>query len=308
MTQHPILIAGPLRRKYRQYLEDHYDVTYLKDMVDETATKIVAAISVSGHDFDDALFERLPNLQAITNYGVGYDNVNIDLATRRGVKVSNTPDVLTDDTADLSAILMLSLLRGVVKNDAYVRDNKWEAREKLGLDVSPHGLKLGILGLGRIGREIAKRAEAFGMEVCYHSRTKKEDVSYPFFDSLMGMARHVDVLSLACVGGKSTYHIVNQDVLKALGPSGYIVNIARGTVIDEAALVKALEEKTIAGAALDVFEDEPHVPEALKKMDNVIVQPHRGSATERTRDAMAGLVYKNLESWFSDKKLVTPVN
>lgn len=308
MTKHTIVIAGPLRAPYRTFLEENYNVFYLGDMDKTKAADVRAIVSVAGFDLSDNVFEIFNNLEVICNYGVGFDNINIDLATKSGVRVTNTPDVLTEDTADLAVILMLSLLRGVVKNDAYVRGGEWPRKTKLPLNVSPRGLKLGIVGLGRIGRSIAKTSEAFGMDISYFGPNTKNDVDYTYYSDLEKMAADVDVLSVACVGGEGTYHIVDHDVITALGKDGYIVNIARGSVIDEKALVKALQENSIAGAALDVFEDEPNVPDSLFEMDNVILQPHRGSATYNTRDAMADLVYSNLDGWFSKKKCTTLVN
>ena len=309
-----ILFAGPLRRPYMEELLSRYNAhLYWKasdaeksDIVKHHGNDIRAFVSVAGMDVDNDLIAQLPNLEVITNYGVGVDNIDVTFANKNGVKVSNTPDVLTDDTADFAFALMLASLRRVAEGDRYVRANKWGSGEKLNLGTSQRGKTMGIVGLGRIGQAIAKRAESFGMDIIYHGRSQK-DVPYSYFENLVDMAMASDVLMLACPGGDETRHIINADVLNALGADGYVVNIARGSVIDEVALCAALSEGVIAGAGLDVFENEPNVPGILKTMDNVVLAPHFGSATNETRHAMAVCVMDNLKSWFENKTLLTPV-
>lgn len=250
--------------------------------------------------------DRLPNLEIIANFGVGYDAIDIDAAKERGIRVTNTPDVLSDDVADLALALMLDVSRRLTFGDRYVREGKWE-EGNFPLQRKVSGRKVGILGLGRIGQAIASRASAFNMKVAYHGRHEKSDVPYEYHSSLVDLAKTCDFLVIACPGGPSTRHLVNREVLDALGPEGCLVNIARGSVVVEPELVKALAEGRLGSAGLDVFEDEPRVPEELKGMENVVLQPHVGSATFETRKDMAELVLTNLTAHFGGKELPTPV-
>lgn len=267
---------------------------------------IVAVIATPGRNVSRSLIEALPNLEIIANFAVGTDNIDLEAARERGIFVTNTPDVLTSDTADTAMALMLAVARRVVEGDAYVRIGKWlNGAMKLG--TSPGGKTAGIVGLGRIGRAIAARCEAFGMKVIYHGPNKKKDVPYDYYTDITEMAACADFLILACCGGPDTKHIVNANVLAALGAKGYLINIARGSVVDQEALLVALKNREIAGAGLDVFENEPHVPESLFTMDNVVLLPHVGSATVETRTAMGRLVIENILAHFSGNPLKTPV-
>ncbi|NDP43657.1 MAG: 2-hydroxyacid dehydrogenase, partial [Aromatoleum sp.] len=248
-----------------------------------------------------SLLDALPKLEIISVFGVGYDGVPVDYCRKRGIKVTHTPDVLTDDVADVAVALIMMTGRGFVRLNRFVQAGEWlkrgaELTTKLG------GRTVGILGLGRIGKAIAKRLTAMGMTVAYTGR-KPQDVPYRFIPDLKGLAAASDFLVVACPGGAETKHLVDADVLAALGRKGTIVNIARGSIIDEAALVKALADGTIKAAGLDVFADEPNIPQPLFAMDNVVLLPHVGSATHETRKAMGDLCRANLDAWFGGKPL-----
>ncbi|OLS96286.1 dehydrogenase [Pseudonocardia sp. CNS-004] len=257
---------------------------------------------------DAALFDRLPNLEIVANFGVGYDSIDVDAATERGIVVTNTPGVLDDEVADTALALLLMTVRELGQAEQYLRTGRWASEGHYPLtDLTMTGLKLGILGLGRIGEAIARRAETFRMTVGYHNRTLK-DVPYRYYPSLLEMARDVDTLVIVVPGNAATHHLVDAEVLAALGPDGVLVNVGRGTVVDEAALVDALKTRTIRAAGLDVFEDEPNVPRELIDLDNAVLLPHVGSATTPTRRAMGQLLVDNLTSWFADGRALSPVN
>ena len=259
---------------------------------------------------DAALIGALPKLRVISSFGVGLDKLDLAAAAQRGIAVGTTPDVLNDCVADLAFGLMLDAARGMSAADRYVRSGAWRgagspatAPFPLGRKVS--GAKLGIVGLGRIGRTIARRAAGFEMDVRYHSRRPVPEVHHLHEPSLVELARWADYLVLIAAGGPSTRHMVNAEVLDALGPRGFLVNVARGSVVDEAALVRALVDRRIAGAGLDVFEREPDVPGELFALDNVVLLPHIASATEETRQAMADRVCDNLDAFFRDGSLLS---
>ncbi|TDR93413.1 2-hydroxyacid dehydrogenase [Enterovirga rhinocerotis] len=253
-----------------------------------------------------AIFDMLPNLEIVSNMGVGYDTIDAKEAGRRGLIVTNTPDVLTDEVADLTVGLLLATVRQLPQVDRYLRAGEW-LKKPYPLTATLRGRKVGILGLGRIGKAVAKRLEAFGLEIGYHGRSK-QDVPYRYEASLVGLAGWCDVLVSVAPGGASTDGIVNAEVFKALGPDGIFVNVGRGSVVDEPALIEALKTKTILSAGLDVFVDEPRVPAELIAMDHVVLLPHVGSASVETRRAMGQLVVDNLVSWFSGKGPITPVS
>jgi lactate dehydrogenase-like 2-hydroxyacid dehydrogenase len=252
------------------------------------------------------LIRRLPRLEIIGCFGVGVDAIDLEAARSRNIPVTNTPEVLTDDVADMGLMLTLATLRRLVPNDRHVRERRWEREGPAPLSTRAKGRWLGIVGMGRIGLALARRAETLGMNVVYHNRKKRSDVKYNHYSDLVAMARAVDVLALCCPGGEATRGLVDAGVLEALGPEGHLVNIARGSVVDEPALVEALEQKRIAGAGLDVFAFEPRVPEALLGLDNVVLSPHAASATVGTRDAMGQLVVDNIRAHFRGDALLTP--
>jgi len=252
---------------------------------------------------DAALLDRLPALEIVAIHGVGYDGVDLAAAKARGIAVTTTPDVLTDDVADLAIGLMLAVQRRIVANDRAVRDGGWQ----VDLARRASGRRIGIFGLGRIGKAIAKRAAPFASELHYTARSAKPDFAGVFHADIASLAAACDVLIIAAPGGEATLHIVDAGVLGALGEDGILVNIARGSLVDEPALVAALQDGTIAGAGLDVFADEPAVPDALKAMNQVVLSPHQGSATVDGRAAMGALVVANLDAHFGGKALLTPL-
>ncbi len=256
---------------------------------------------------DATLIDSLPSLKAVCSLGVGCDAIDLQAASARGIAVSNTPDVLTDCVADLAMGLLLDVSRGLSAADRFVRRGDW-AKGTFPLGTRVSGKRLGIVGLGRIGQAIARRAAGFGMEMRYHSRRPVASSRLEYEPSLESLASWSDFLVVACAGGASTQGLVSDRILAALGKDGYLVNISRGTVVDEDALARALREGTIAGAGLDVFVDEPNVPDALLTLENVVLLPHVGSGTRETRRAMADLVFENVKSFVEHGRLKTPVS
>lgn len=252
-----------------------------------------------------ALFDRLPNLEIVSSFGVGYETIDVAEAARRAVCVTHTPDVLSDEVADLALGLLLATVRRIPHADRYLREGRWR-QASFPLTTSLRARKAGILGLGRIGRAIATRLEAFGVSIAYHGRCP-QDVPYTYHDSLIGLARASDILIVAAPGGPETQGLVDAAVLAALGPEGIVINIARGSVIDEAALTAALKAGTILGAGLDVFANEPQVPGDLIALDNTVLLPHVGSGSHYTRAAMGRLLTDNLFAWFEGGAPLTPV-
>ncbi len=307
-----ILSVGPFYTPSYASMERDFTVHRLWQAQDRAALirevgGRVRALQTSGsHGADAKLMDALPNIEMISHFGVGIDSVDLDAARRRGLIVTNTPDVLNECVADLALGLTLAALRRISLGDRYVRAGSW-LKGTLPLAQKVGGKTMGILGYGRIGKAIAKRAEAFGMHIVYHGRRPQADVGYKYYPKLVDMARDCDVLMVICPGGAATHHIVNAEVLKALGPEGTLINVARGSVVDEPALVKALADGTLGAAGLDVFEAEPKVPEALFAMDQVVLQPHVGSATHETRKAMGDLTADNLRAHFAGKPVLTPV-
>jgi lactate dehydrogenase-like 2-hydroxyacid dehydrogenase len=287
-------------------LERAYAAPSLADVGSATAG-LTVAVAGGGTVIGAAEMDALPDLKAVANFGVGYDNVDVEEATRRGIVVSNTPDVLTDAVAELAVALLLDVLRQVSAADRFVRRGEWAAGKRYPLTREVRGSMIGILGLGRIGQAVAERLEPFGARIAYHSRSPK-DVAWTYHASVLSLAQACDVLVVLTPGGPDTQHLVDASVLDALGPDGFLVNVARGSVVDEAALVAALEEGRLAGAGLDVFADEPDVPTALLGRDDVVLLPHVGSATVQTREAMATLVLDNVAAFLASGELVTPVS
>ncbi len=284
----------------------YYQATDQDALVATLADRVTAAATAGHEGMPVALMSRFPKLRIISCFGVGVDGIDVPGARKLGIAVTNTPDVLTECVADNALALVLSTMRRTVFNDKFVRAGKWlEGGAPLADKVS--GSRLGIIGLGRIGKAIAKRAEAFGMKVAYHSRNRQSGVSYDYYDNPMQLARDVKILVVACPGGKETQRIVSREVIEALGKDGYLINVSRGSTVDEPALVDALVNGRLAGAGLDVFAAEPKVPEALFKLDNVVLQPHVSSGTHWTRAAMGQLVVDNLGAFFAGKPLLTPV-
>lgn len=265
------------------------------------------AVAYTANKIDAAFMQRFPKLKMIASFGVGYDHVDAKWAGAHGIIVTNTPDVLNEEVADTALGLLLMTVRELPQGERYLRAGKWPQG---GYRLSPATLRdrtVGIVGMGRIGRAIGKRLEAFGVPVVYHSRNPQQGVTYKYYPKLLDMARDVDTLMLIVPGGAATKNMINADVLKALGPNGIVINMARGSVIDEPALIEALKSKTIMSAGLDVFVNEPHVPAELMAMENVVLLPHLGSASVHTRRAMDQLVVDNLLAWIAGKPPLTPV-
>ena len=251
------------------------------------------------------MMQRLPSLGIVAIAGVGFDRVDLEMARARGVRVTNTPNVLTEDVADFAVGLMIATLRRIQAGDDYIRNGRWPGGEmELARKVS--GRRYGIIGLGRIGQAIARRLQGFGGSIAY-TDVKPQDVPFTFYPTLVELAGASDILIVAAAGGPTTRNLVGRDVLAALGPNGYLINVARGSIVDQLALVEALQQGQLAGAGLDVFADEPNVPDVLLKLSNVTVTPHVASATVEAREQMARLMLDNLAAFFAGKPLPTPV-
>ncbi|MEJ2803119.1 2-hydroxyacid dehydrogenase [Comamonadaceae bacterium PP-2] len=309
-----LLMAGPLLPDLMADIESRYRVHRWWEIKDQAAFlktqgPAIRGIVTSGRfGADKALIESLPALETIVSFGVGYDPIDIATAQARNVAVSNTPGVLDDCVADTALALMLAASRRIVEADRFVRAGRWP-NEGFGLGRKIGGKRCGVVGLGNIGLQIARRAEAFGMDIAYYNRRQRSDVpaNYAYHADVLSLAQASDYLVLAVPGGAQTRHMIDASVLEALGPQGFLINVARGTVVDETALVTALQSKTIAGAGLDVFEFEPQVPAELMSLDQVVMLPHIASGTFETRKAMADLVVENLDAWFSRRELLTRV-
>ena len=256
-----------------------------------------------------SLMDAVPNLKLILNFGVGYDGVDIPAATKRGVTVVNTPDVLNDCVADMALSLILAGRRKVLDADRYIRSGDWEKKGNFEYVHNVHSSKIGILGLGRIGLEIAHRCQAFKMDIAYHQRTKRSELNFKFYESLIDMAKDCEILVAIIPGGETTEKIIDERVIEAIGPTGLLVNVARGTVIDNEALARCLKDGRLGGAALDVFPNEPTVPKSLLEIDaNLILTPHMASATHLTRMKMGMILYDNLMALRDGTPFKTPVN
>ena len=311
MSDLHVLAAAKLSPLYTAQLSAAYQFHDPLHETDPAAFAKVApqvrAVAGSGDSKVSAeLMAQLPALELISIMGVGYDGVDVTAAKARGVMVTHTPNVLNDDVADLAIGLMLCAARQLPAADRFVRSGQW-LKGPMPLARKMSGARLGLVGMGRIGQAIAQRAQAFGMQIAYHTRSPKAGVPYAYHADLLSLARDSDFLVLITPGGAGTRHLVNAQVLQALGPKGFLVNVARGSVVDEAALIEALEGGVIGGAALDVFEDEPRVPQRLMDLPQVVLVPHIGSATGQTRQAMADLAFGNLREHFAGRPVLTPV-
>jgi lactate dehydrogenase-like 2-hydroxyacid dehydrogenase len=269
----------------------------------------IRAVATGGHaKMDDAFMGRLPRLEIVANFGVGYDSVDAAWAGKHGILVTNTPDVLTEEVADTALGLLLMTVRELSAAERWLRAGQWVGKGPFPLTAHTlRGRTVGILALGRIGKAIARRCEAFGLAIAYHGRSEQKGVPYRYYANLVEMARDVDILISVAPGGPDTFHIIDAEVLRALGPQGILINIGRGSVVDEPALIRALKDKTIATVGLDVFENEPKVPDELLAMDHIVLLPHVGSGSQHTRRLMGQLVVDNIVSWFSGKGPITPV-
>jgi lactate dehydrogenase-like 2-hydroxyacid dehydrogenase len=316
MSKPALLQTGPMMPMIERQLVADFEVHKIptpadRDDVVASCADRIEAICTGGHTgvkSDAALIGRLPRLKVISNFGVGYDSIDVAAAAARGVVISNTPDVLTEEVADTALGLLLMTVRELGQAEQYLRAGKWAANGDYRL--TPQSLRdrtLGMVGYGRIGKAIAKRAAAFGMPITYFGRSKQADVAYPFYDDIVAMARDVDTLMVITPGGPQTKDLISKAVLEALGPRGIVINVARGSVVDEAALIEALRKGTIFGAGLDVFYNEPNINPALMTLPNTVLLPHVGSASVHTRDQMGQLVVDNLKAYAAKKAPLTPV-
>ncbi|RUV31245.1 MULTISPECIES: 2-hydroxyacid dehydrogenase [unclassified Mesorhizobium] len=295
--------VGRIDRTFSRVWIERADASLVTDELRRTVRGIAAFGGINA-----ALIDALPNLEIIANFGVGYDSVDARHAAQRGVMVTNTPDVLTEEVADTAIGLLINTIRDLPRAETWLRDGSWARNGNYPLSrLTLRGRSVGIFGMGRIGLAIARRLEAFGLPVAYHNRRRVEGLAYEYHGTLKGLAEAVDTLISVAPGGASTEKAVNAEILSVLGPNGVFVNIGRGSTVDEAALAAALANGTIAAAGLDVFADEPNVSPALLAAPNTTLLPHVGSASEHTRRAMADLCVDNLISWFSEGRALTPV-
>lgn len=309
-----VLVTGKMMPLVMEQLEANFTLHHLPTAVSRNAFLAeigprIRGVATGGHARMDAAFmEKLPKLEIVANFGVGYDSVDAAWAGAHKVLVTNTPDVLTEEVADTALGLLLMTARNLSQSERYLRAGLWEKNGAFPLSTSTLREKtVGILALGRIGKAIARRCEAFGLTVVYHGRSAQKDVPYRYYASLIEMAKDVDILLSVAPGGQDTFHLIDAEVLRALGPDGILINIGRGSVVDEGALINALQNRIIHSAGLDVFEHEPHVPAELIAMDHVVLLPHVGSGSVHTRRLMGQLVIDNLTSWFSGKGPISPV-
>lgn len=307
-----LLVIGGITPTMQTQLEAQFTLHKLNDIADFKAWATdhaprIEYIATNGHDgVKPDIMAALPNLKIISCYGVGYDAIDTSAAKARGIMVTHTPNVLNAEVATTAVMLMLATYRELLRDDAYVRQGRWAKEGNPPLTRSADHQTVGILGLGRIGQAIADKLAPFNTKIIYHTRNKK-DVAYTYYDNLVAMAEASDVLICITPGGPSTHKIVNEEVINALGPHGTLINVSRGSVVDEAAMIAALQEGRLGWAGLDVYEKEPQVPEALYTMPNVVLLPHVGSATVETRAAMGQLTVDNLIQFSSDGSVHTPV-
>lgn len=313
MKRPDIVLPARMSPSVMEQLDARYTVHRLWEQTDRTAfletvgprIRGMATNTLSGR-VDGALFDQLPALEIVANFGVGYDNVDVAAAGRRGVVVTNTPGVLDEEVADLTIGLLLATLRRIPQADRFVRDGQWPSGP-FPLSPTLRGRRIGIVGLGNIGKAVARRLSGFDVAIRYHGRAPQPDVPYDYHRTIAELAGATDVLIVIVPGGARTKHLIDSDVLGALGPNGVLINVSRGSVVDESALVEALGSGAILAAGLDVYEHEPHVPDALRAMPNVVLLPHIGSGSEDTRAAMGQLLVDNLAAWFTTGRALTPL-
>ena len=302
----PVMVKGLDPKVTLHYLADAKDPdAFLKSLADKVRA---IAIAYTANKLDAAFMQKLPKLEQISSFGVGYDHIDAKWAGEHGIVVTNTPEVLNEEVADTALGLLLCTVREMPQAERYLRAGKWVSQGHYPLTKATlRNRTVGMVGMGRIGKAIARRLEAFGVPVVYHSRHPQPGVSYKYYPELLDMARAVDTLMVIVPGGATTANMINAEVLKALGPQGILINMARGSVVDEAALIEALKNRTIYSAGLDVFAKEPNVPKELLDMEHIVLFPHLGSSTEVTRAAMDQLVVENILAWAAGKPPLTPV-
>jgi lactate dehydrogenase-like 2-hydroxyacid dehydrogenase len=307
-----VLLVGPLRPVIANGLAA-FTVRKLPAAADRAAFLAASAhiramaVSAPVAPVNDALLARLPKLEIISSFGVGYDHIDADAAGKRGIVVTNTPDVLTEEVADTAIGLLLCTVRELPQAERYLRAGKWLKGNFPLSRATLRNRTVGVLGMGRIGLAIARRLEAFGVPIAYHTRQKRPELAYRHYPQLIDMARAVDTLIIIVPGGAATKNMIDAQVLEALGPEGILINVARGSVIDQAALIAALKEQKIMAAGLDVFANEPDVPAELLTMENVVLLPHLGSASVFTREKMDQLLVDNILAWAAGRPPLTPV-
>jgi lactate dehydrogenase-like 2-hydroxyacid dehydrogenase len=301
----PVIVGGLDPKVTLHYLLEAKDQdAFIKSVSD----KILAfAVAYTANKVDAAFMQRFPKLEQISSFGVGYDHIDAKWAGAHGITVTNTPEVLNEEVADTALGLLLCAVREFPQAERFLRAGKWLNAQYPLTKATLRNRTVGMVGMGRIGKAIARRLEAFGVPVVYHSRNPQKAVSYKYYPKLLDMARDVDTLMVIVPGGPATANMINAEVLKALGPNGILINMARGSVVDEPALIEALKNRTIYSAGLDVFAKEPQVPSALTEMDHIVLFPHLGSSTEVTRAAMDQLVVDNILAWAAGKPPLTPV-
>lgn len=300
MPQYFVNLADKNFNTHKLWLQNDED-----KYISEVQEKVDAIAVMGGYKITPELMKSMTNLKIIACYGVGYDAIDIDYAKSLGIKVTNTPEVLNDEVADTALALMLCVYKQIVDADNFARNNSW-VNGDFPLSKKFSGSKLGIVGMGRIGKAIAKRAEAFDCVISYHSRNKK-DVKYKFYDNVNELAKDVDTLCIITPGGKETEKLINQKVLKDLGTNGVLINVARGSVVDQDELIYCLKNNIILAAGLDVYVNEPNIPKELIDLKNTVLLPHIASGTVETRNAMGQLVYDNIKNYFEDKPLISQV-
>jgi lactate dehydrogenase-like 2-hydroxyacid dehydrogenase len=285
-----------------------FDAPDREAFINSAGGKIRAlAVAYTANKIDGAFMQRFPKLEQISSFGVGYDHIDAKWAGEHGIIVTNTPEVLNEEVADTALGLLLCTVREFPQAERYLRAGKWPGGHYPLTKATLRNRTVGMVGMGRIGKAIARRLEAFGIPVVYHSRNPQDGVAYKYYPKLLDMARDVDTLMVIVPGGAATQNMINVEVLKALGPKGVLINMARGSVVDEPALIEALKSRAIYSAGLDVFAKEPHVPKELMEMEHIVLFPHLGSSTEVTRAAMDQLVVDNLLAWAAGKPPLTPV-
>ncbi|WP_176079778.1 2-hydroxyacid dehydrogenase [Paraburkholderia tropica] len=307
MAREKVLKIGVFAEELQSRIDEEFECLSEEEALKSTETRaqIRAIITRSNYRVSSEIIELFPNLRIIATSGVGYDGISLSAARDRGIVVTNTPGVLDSAVCELAIGLLFALLRRIPAMDAHVRSGNWK-NGAFALTTGLNGKRVGIVGLGRIGRRIAELLTPFDVELAYCGG-ERQSVPYEYFTNAQELAEHVDILILSCPGGASTHHLINDDVLQKLGPNGFLVNVARGTVVDEAALIRALKNRTIRGAALDVFETEPLVDSPLISFDNVVLTPHAGSATEETRQIMLRLMLDNVHRVLIGENALTPV-
>ncbi|MEM8803111.1 MAG: 2-hydroxyacid dehydrogenase [Pseudomonadota bacterium] len=308
MSERPnLLLLGTASDRIRARLDATFDVVAETDLDAAMRHADIEAVAMIGHwKLDGKAFDAWPKLKIISNFGVGYDTIDAAEAARRGILVSHTPDVLNQEVADTTLMLWLAVSRQLLPSEDWARSGAWVENGNYPLTHSIRNRAVGIVGLGRIGLEIAELAKVFGARIMYHTRSEKP-CDYQYFPNLVEMAREAEVLIVITPGGPATHHLINAEVIDALGPEGILINVARGSVVDEAALTEALVAGRLGGAGLDVFEEEPVITDALKTLKNVVLLPHVGSGTIETRQAMGDLVCDNLDNWLKSGAVLKPV-